>query len=73
MRGSVAEQYIESASPGLNLRAAVETADLEDERGKWNAGCRGEMQRDPAEHRWRRRHTGAILTLRYESVGIEQD
>ena len=38
-----------------------------------NALCSGEMHRYDAELRLRRQHTNSRLTLRLESVGIEQD
>ncbi len=58
---------------GAKPHPAVETGDLECTRGMWNAWCSGEMHRYHAEPRLRRQHTGAQLTLRLESVGIEQD
>ncbi len=38
-----------------------------------NVGCSGERRRYREEHRWRRRFSGPVLTLRSESVGSEQD
>jgi hypothetical protein len=38
-----------------------------------NFWCSGEMRRYQKEHQWRRQHSGLILTLRDESVGIKQD
>ena len=35
--------------------------------------CSGEMHRYAIEHQLRRQLTGPKLTLRYESVGSEQD
>ncbi len=58
---------------GAQPHPAVETGDLECARGMRNAWCSGEMHRYHAEPRLRRQHTGAQLTLRHESVGIEQD
>ncbi len=58
---------------GAQPRAAVGTAGLEWARSARNAWCSGEMHRYHAELRLRRQRTGALLTLRHESVGIEQD
>jgi hypothetical protein len=59
------------ASQMLNLRAqpvaAFDTAGLESARGKRNFQCSGEMRRYWKEHQWRRRLSGALLTLRRES------
>ncbi len=52
---------------------AVETGVLEWASSLRNAECSGQMHRYNAELRLRREHTGALLTLRHESVGIEQD
>ncbi len=52
---------------------AVATDGLEWARSMRNAWCSGEMHRYHAEIRLRRQHTGAQLTLKHESVGIEQD
>ena len=57
------------AQPGV----AVETGVLECVRGRRNALCSGEMHRYDAELRLRRQLSSALLTLRHESVGIEQD
>eukprot|EP01024_Parvocaulis_polyphysoides_P048391 TRINITY_DN460_c0_g1_i7.p2 TRINITY_DN460_c0_g1~~TRINITY_DN460_c0_g1_i7.p2 ORF type:complete len:111 (-),score=1.39 TRINITY_DN460_c0_g1_i7:188-520(-) len=59
--------------PGLNPGTASKTTQLEDARGQWNSECRGEIRRYWEEHRWRRRPSGPILTLRRESVGSKQD
>ncbi len=59
--------------PGAKPRAAVETVWLEAERSRRNARCSGEMHRYRAELRLGRQPTGSGLTLRHESVGIEQD
>ncbi len=58
---------------GAQHRPAVGTAGLEWARSARNAWCSGEMHRYHAELRLRRQRTGALLTLRHESVGIEQD
>ncbi len=58
---------------GGKSEKAVEAGDLESGGGMRNAGCSGEMNRYQVEHGWRRQHTGEQMTLRYESVGIEQD
>ena len=52
---------------------AIETGFLEWKRSMRNAWCSGEMHRYHAELRLRRQHTGTQLTLKHESVGIEQD
>ena len=52
---------------------AVETGVLECVRGRRNALCSGEMHRYDAELRLRRQLSSTPLTLRHESVGIEQD
>ena len=62
-----------SESPWLNYGTAFGTVVLECRRGKRNSWCSGEMRRDQEEHRWRRRLTGLLLTLRLESVGSKQD
>ena len=53
--------------------AGSRTGRLEFGRGRWNSQCSGEMRRYWEEHRWRRRLTGRLLTLRLESVGSKQD
>ncbi len=58
---------------GVNPGPAVGTGVLERERSRRNAQCSGEMHRYGEELRLRRQPTGACLTLRLESVGIEQD
>ena len=58
---------------GAQLRIALETGRLEYQRGGRNYKCRGEIRRYWEEHRWRRRLSGPILTLRRESVGSKQD
>ncbi len=52
---------------------AVETVSLESAQGTWNLWCSGEMLRYHEELRLRRQLTGAQLTLKLESAGIEQD
>ncbi len=42
-------------------------------RSMAKALCRGGMPRYHGETRMRREPTGALLTLKHESVGIEQD
>jgi hypothetical protein len=51
----------------LNSIKAVETTELECDRGKGNSQCSGEMRRYWEEHRWRKRLAGSALTLRDES------
>ncbi len=72
-KGAQAVLSVECESPGLNLGNALGTAGLEIGRGAWNSQCRGEIRRYWEEHRWRRRRSGPILTLRRESVGSKQD
>ena len=60
-----------------NVRAqpwhAVDTGGLEFTQGRWNSSCSGEMLRYDEELRLRRQPAVAQLTLKLESVGIEQD
>ncbi len=72
-KGGVGGLSIQRENPGAQLRRAVETGGLETVRGQRNARCSGEMHRYRAELRLRRQLTGTDLTLRHESVGIEQD
>ena len=67
--GSSSQRLNRPAQPG----SAVETGDLECERGRRNVLCSGEMLRYDTEHRLRRQLASTLLTLRHESVGIEQD
>ena len=64
-------------SQRLNVSAqhwhAVDTGGLEYTQGWWNSSCSGEMLRYDEELRLRRQPSGVRLTLRHESVGIEQD
>ena len=68
--GGVSSQRL---NVGAQPRPAVETDELERMRSMRNAWCSGEMHRYHAELRLRRQHAGIYLTLRHESVGIEQD
>ena len=68
--GGIASQRL---NVGAQPRPAVETDELERMRSMRNAWCSGEMHRYHAELRLRRQHAGIYLTLRHESVGIEQD
>ena len=52
---------------------SVETVRLECGVGTWNSWCSGEMHRYHTERRLRRQRTRLRLTLKHESVGIEQD
>ena len=52
---------------------AVGTGGLEYTQGWWNSLCSGEMLRYDEELRLRRQLAVALLTLKLESVGIEQD
>src|SRR3954462_12960034 len=73
VKGAQAAAFVRRESPGLNLGTAFDTVWLEFGRGEWNSQCRGEIRRYWEEHRWRRRLSGPILTLRRESVGSKQD
>ena len=57
----------------LNIGAVMETVMLEEVRGVWNSASRGKIRRYAEEYQKRRQHTGAVLTLRDESVGSETD
>ncbi len=72
-KGRAGGLSVRCESPGLNPGRAFETARLEYGRGKGNSWCRGEIRRYQEEHRWRRRLSGPVLTLRREGVGSEQD
>ena len=72
-KGCVGGVLSQRSKPGAQPRSAVETGALERERGMRNSRCSGEMLRYREELRLRRQHTGSCLTLRHESVGIEQD
>ena len=63
--GSLSLRSNRGAQPHL----ALETEQLEYERGKRNSMCSGEMRRYMEEHQWRRRFTSPKLTLSHESVG----
>ena len=58
---------------GLTREVRLILDGLEFGRGEWNSQCRGEIRRYWEEHRWRRRLSGPVLTLRRESVGSKQD
>ena len=72
-KGCVGGQLSQRSKRAAQPPAAVETGSLEWARSTRNARCSGEMHRYCAELRLRRQRTGARLTLRHESVGIEQD
>ena len=72
-KGCVGGRLSQRLNCGAQLRIAVETGFLEWVRSMRNAWCSGEMLRYHAELRLRRQHAGIYLTLRHESVGIEQD
>ena len=57
----------------LNISRAFDTVYLESSWSRRNVLCSGEMLRYDTEHRLRRQLTKIQLTLRHESVGIEQD
>ena len=59
--------------PALNVGSASRTVGLEWLCRGRNEWCSGEMLRDHSEHRLRRHLANPLLTLRHESVGIEQD
>ncbi len=73
VKGCVGGHVRRGEKPGGQPGGAVETVWLETERSRRNARCSGEMQSYRAELRLRRQPTGSGLTLRHESVGIEQD
>ena len=72
-KGCVGGMTSQRLNVGAQPRPAVETVVLERMRSMRNAWCSGEMLRYHAELRLRRQHAGIYLTLRHESVGIEQD
>ncbi len=72
-KGSAGGVLSQRSNGGAQPQPDVETGDLECARGMRNAWFSGEMHRYHAEPRLRRQHTGAQLTLRHESVGIEKD
>src|SRR5919205_917986 len=72
-KGRVGGPVSRSFKSGAHPRGGTGTAGLGRGRGGRNAGCSGEMRRDPAEHRWRRRSPGPRPTLRRESAGSEPD
>ena len=72
-KGCVGGKLSQRLNCGAQLRIAVETGFLEWVRSMRNAWCSGEMHRYHAELQLRRQHTGTQLTLKHESVGIEQD
>ncbi len=57
----------------LNVCTAARTGFLEYAQSGRNSWCSGEMLRYHEELRLRRQLTGAQLTLKLESAGIEQD
>ncbi len=59
--------------PLLNNGLAARTELLEYAERRRNSWCSGEMLRYHEELRLRRQLTGAQLTLKLESAGIEQD
>ena len=72
-KGCVGGSLSQWLNCGAQPRIAIETGLLEWVRSTRNAWCSGEMHRYHAELRLRRQRTGAQLTLKHESVGIEQD
>ena len=72
-KGSVGGSLSQRLNGAAQPCPAVETGFLESARGGWNSWCSGEMFRYHEELRLRRQPTGVQLTLRLESVGIEQD
>ncbi len=57
----------------LNRRSAARTGLLEFAEGRRNSWCSGEMLRYHEEPRLRRQLSVALLTLKLEGAGIEQD
>ena len=72
-KGSVGGLLSQRSNATAQPWPAVETASLESAQGTWNSWCSGEMLRYHEELRLRRQLTGAQLTLKLESAGIEQD
>ena len=72
-KGCVGGLISQRLNVGAQPRPAVETVELELEWSMRNAQCSGEMHRYCAELRSRRQRANSRLTLRHESVGIEQD
>ena len=72
-KGSVGGLLSQRSNATAQPWPAVETASLEYGQGTWNSWCSGEMLRYHEELRLRRQLTGAQLTLKLESAGIEQD
>ena len=72
-KGCVGGFLSQWSNTAAQLSSAIETGDLEYSGGMRNAWCSGEMHRYHAEPRLRRQHTILQLTLKHESVGIEQD
>ena len=72
-KGSVGGLLSQRSNVTAQPWPAVETASLESAQGTWNSWCSGEMLRYHEELRLRRQLTGAQLTLKLESAGIEQD
>ncbi len=73
LEGAVGGALIQGENGGVRPLPAIETGALEWKRSMRNAWCSGEMHRYHAEPRLRRQHAGFLLTLKHESVGIEQD
>ena len=73
MGGSLNQPCRVGEMPSLNDGAALDTGVLEYGCRWRNEWCSGEMLRYHSEHRLRRHLTNPSLTLRHESVGIEQD
>ena len=72
-KGCVGGLLSQRLNCGAQRRIAVETGRLDYARGLRNSLCSGEMHRYDEEHQLRRQRTRALMTLRHESAGIEQD
>ena len=72
-KGSVGGMVSQRSNVRAQRGHAVDTAVLEYTQGRWNSLCSGEMLRYDEELRLRRQPAVAQLTLKLESVGIEQD
>ena len=72
-KGSVGGLLSQRLNVGAQHRHAVDTVGLEYTQGRWNSSCSGEMLRYDEELRLRRQLTVALLTLKLEGAGIEQD
>ncbi len=71
--GALGGEFRQWETRGANPLLAMETGAIQWRKCMRTAWCSGEMQRYHAEPGLRRRNAGFLLTLKHESVGIEQD